>query len=66
MTVNDLRPGLTGLAQINGRDELDIDEKAAFDREYLKNISIALDIKCFLKTITAVLKSDGVAEGERK
>ena len=66
ITVNDLRPGLTGWAQINGRDELPIDEKAALDAKYLKNISLRFDIKCFLKTITAVLKSEGVAEGERK
>ena len=66
ITVNDLRPGLTGWAQINGRDELPIDEKAALDAQYLKNISLRFDIKCFLKTITAVLKSEGVAEGERK
>lgn len=66
ITVNDLRPGLTGWAQINGRDELEIEEKAAFDGEYLKNISLGFDIKCFLKTITSVLKKEGVSEGERK
>ena len=66
ITVNDLRPGLTGWAQINGRDELPIDEKAALDAQYLKNISLIFYIKCLLKTITAVIKREGVAEGERK
>lgn len=66
LTVNDLRPGLTGWAQINGRDELPVDIKAEYDGEYLKNMSLGFDIKCFLKTITAVLKSEGVVEGERR
>ena len=61
--ANDVRPGLTGWAQISGRDELEIDVKAAYDGEYVKNISLAFDIKCFLGTIKSVLKSEGVVEG---
>lgn len=61
--ANDVRPGLTGWAQISGRDELEIDVKAAYDGEYVKNISLSFDIKCFLGTITSVLKSEGVVEG---
>lgn len=61
--ANDLRPGLTGWAQINGRDELSIDVKARFDGEYVKKISFLFDCKCFFGTIAAVLRSDGVVEG---
>lgn len=61
--ANDIRPGLTGWAQISGRDELEIDVKAAFDGEYVEKISLGFDIKCFLGTITSVLKSEGVVEG---
>lgn len=61
--ANDVRPGLTGWAQINGRDELPIDVKARFDGEYVENISFAFDCKCFFGTIASVLKSDGVVEG---
>ena len=61
--ANDVRPGLTGWAQINGRDELPIDVKARFDGEYVKKMSFAFDCKCFFGTITSVLKSDGVVEG---
>ena len=61
--ANDVRPGLTGWAQINGRDELPIDVKARFDGEYVENMSFLFDCKCFLGTITSVLKSDGVVEG---
>ncbi len=61
--ANDVRPGLTGWAQINGRDELPIDVKARFDGEYVNNISFAFDCKCFFGTIASVLKSDGVVEG---
>lgn len=61
--ANDVRPGLTGWAQINGRDELPIDVKARLDGEYVKNISFGFDCKCFFGTITSVLKSDGVVEG---
>ena len=61
--ANDVRPGLTGWAQINGRDELPIDVKARFDGEYVKNLSFAFDCKCFFGTIASVLKHDGVVEG---
>ena len=61
--ANDVRPGLTGWAQINGRDELPIDVKARLDGEYMRNISFLFDCKCFFGTILSVLKSDGVVEG---
>ena len=61
--ANDVRPGLTGWAQINGRDELPIDVKARFDGEYVEKLSFAFDCKCFFGTIASVLKSDGVVEG---
>ena len=61
--ANDVRPGLTGWAQINGRDELPIDVKARLDGEYVENISFLFDCRCFLGTITSVLKHDGVVEG---
>ncbi|MBQ1687656.1 MAG: sugar transferase [Lachnospiraceae bacterium] len=61
--ANDVMPGLTGWAQINGRDELPIDVKAKLDGEYVEKMSFLFDCKCFLKTITSVLKHDGVVEG---
>ena len=61
--ANDVRPGLTGWAQINGRDELPIDVKARFDGEYVENLSCFFDLKCLLGTIKAVVSSDGVVEG---
>jgi O-antigen biosynthesis protein WbqP len=61
--ANDVRPGLTGWAQINGRDELPIEVKAKWDGEYVEKISFWMDIKCFFGTIVSVLKSDGVVEG---
>lgn len=61
--ANDILPGLTGWAQINGRDELPIDVKAKLDGEYVKRIGIRMDVKCFFGTITSVIKSDGVIEG---
>ncbi len=61
--ANDIRPGLTGWAQINGRDELEIEVKAKLDGDYVKRMSFLFDLKCFLGTITSVLKSDGVVEG---
>ncbi len=64
--ANNIRPGLTGWAQINGRDELDIDIKAGLDGEYTEKMGFLFDIKCFLCTITAVLKADGVVEGKTK
>ena len=61
--ANDVRPGLTGGAQINGRDELPIEVKARFDGEYVEKLSFLFDCKCFFGTIGAVLKHDGVVEG---
>ncbi len=61
--ANDVRPGLTGWAQINGRDELEIPVKAKLDGEYVEKMSFGFDIKCFFGTIGSVLKSDGVVEG---
>ena len=61
--ANDIRPGLTGWAQINGRDELPIEVKAKLDGEYVQRMSIGLDVKCFFGTIISVLKKDGVVEG---
>lgn len=61
--ANDLRPGLTGWAQINGRDELPIDVKARFDGEYVEKVGFFFDCKCFFGTIFSVLRSDGVVEG---
>ena len=61
--ANDVLPGLTGWAQINGRDELEIPVKAKYDGEYVQNMSFQFDFKCFVGTIFSVLKSDGVVEG---
>lgn len=61
--ANDVIPGLTGWAQINGRDELEIPVKAKLDGEYVEKMSFAFDVKCFFGTILSVLKSDGVVEG---
>ena len=61
--ANDILPGLTGWAQINGRDELPIEVKAAYDGEYVKRMSFLFDCKCFFGTIACVLKKEGVVEG---
>ena len=61
--ANNVKPGLTGWAQINGRDELEIPVKAKFDGEYVERMSFSFDCKCFFGTIKSVLKSDGVVEG---
>jgi len=61
--ANDIPPGLTGWAQINGRDELAIEVKAKLDGEYVEKISFWMDVKCFFGTIVSVVKSDGVVEG---
>lgn len=61
--ANDVRPGLSGWAQINGRDELEIPVKAKLDGDYVNNISFAFDLKCIFGTISSVLRSDGVVEG---
>lgn len=61
--ANDIRPGLTGWAQINGRDELEIPVKAKFDGEYVRKMSFLFDCKCFFGTVISVLRHDGVVEG---
>ncbi|WJV21043.1 sugar transferase [Rossellomorea marisflavi] len=61
--ANDVPPGLTGWAQINGRDELPIDVKAKLDGEYAEKISFRMDVKCFFGTILNVVMGDGVVEG---
>ena len=61
--ANDVRPGLTGWAQVNGRDELEIPVKARLDGEYVEKMSFLFDCKCFFRTILAVLRRDGVVEG---
>lgn len=61
--ANAVKPGLTGWAQINGRDELEISVKAKLDGEYVEKMGFFFDVKCFLGTITSVLKHDGVVEG---
>jgi O-antigen biosynthesis protein WbqP len=61
--ANDVPVGLTGWAQINGRDELPIEVKARLDGEYVERIGLMMDVKCFLMTIVSVVKSDGVVEG---
>ena len=61
--ANDIRPGLTGWAQINGRDELEIVEKAKLDGYYVEHLNLFMDIKCFIGTFISVLKSEGVVEG---
>ncbi|OMF32597.1 lipid carrier--UDP-N-acetylgalactosaminyltransferase [Paenibacillus sp. FSL H8-0548] len=61
--ANDIIPGLTGWAQINGRDELPIEVKSRLDGEYVEKMGLVMDTKCFFGTIVSVLKSDGVVEG---
>ena len=61
--ANDIKPGLTGWAQINGRDELPIEVKAKLDGEYVEKMSFHFDIRCFIGTLIRVVKSDGVIEG---
>lgn len=61
--ANDVKPGLTGWAQINGRDELEIPVKAKLDGEYVEKLSFGFDLKCFFGTIKSVLRHDGVVEG---
>ena len=64
--ANDVRPGLTGWAQINGRDELAIEVKARYDGEYVERMSFGFDCRCFFGTIGKVLRHDGVVEGGTK
>lgn len=61
--ANDIRPGLTGWAQINGRDELEIPVKAKLDGEYVKKMGFGMDVRCFFGTFASVLRADGVVEG---
>ncbi len=61
--ANDIRPGLTGWAQINGRDELEIVDKARLDGEYVKRMSLFMDVRCFFGTFLSVLGAKGVVEG---
>lgn len=62
--ANDILPGLTGWAQINGRDELSIVLKSKLDGDYVQNISLSMDLKCFFGTLVSVLKKEGIVEGE--
>lgn len=64
--ANDVRPGLTGWAQINGRDELDIFQKAKLDGEYVQKMGLMMDLSCFFGTFLKVLRAEGVREGSRK
>lgn len=64
-SANDIRPGLTGWAQVNGRDELEIHVKAKYDGEYVGKISFLFDLKIFFKTIINVFKHDGIVEGRQ-
>lgn len=61
--ANDVTPGLTGWAQVNGRDELEIEEKARYDGEYVRHITFKMDVTCFLMTIGSILRHKGVIEG---
>ena len=61
--ANDVLPGLTGWAQIHGRDELPISKKAELDGYYVQHLSFGLDVRCFFGTIKSVVKSEGVVEG---
>jgi len=61
--ANNIRPGLTGWAQINGRDTVSIEDKARYDGDYFENLGVKMDVKCFIGTIVTVLKRDGVLEG---
>ncbi len=61
--ANDIKPGLTGWAQINGRDELEIPVKARYDGEYAQNLGLKMDLKCFLGSVKVFAKDDSVVEG---
>lgn len=63
LNVHSVRPGLTGLAQVSGRDELPIPVKAAYDGEYVERMSFKLDVSLFFRTFISVAKSEGVVEG---
>ena len=61
--ANDILPGLSGWAQINGRDTVEIEDKARYDGNYVEQIGLKMDMKCFIGTVTTVLRKDGVVEG---
>lgn len=61
--ANDVRPGLTGWAQVNGRDELSIDVKSRLDGEYVQALSFVFDLKCLVRTFKSVSTADGIVEG---
>jgi O-antigen biosynthesis protein WbqP len=61
--ANDVPVGLTGWAQINGRDELEIEVKAKLDGEYAEKVGFVMDLRCFIGTIFSIVRSDGVVEG---
>ena len=65
-SANDVPVGLTGWAQVNGRDELSIEDKARFDGEYARKISLYMDVKCIIATVVSVISSRGVVEGRAK
>ena len=64
--ANDVPVGLTGWAQINGRDELEIEVKARLDGEYTKKMGFLMDVRCFFCTFLCVLRTEGVVEGNTK
>jgi O-antigen biosynthesis protein WbqP len=64
--VNRIKPGLTGWAQINGRDELNIELKAKYDGDYLENIGLIMDFRCFFDSFIYVLRTDGIIEGKKE
>ena len=64
--ANSLKPGITGWAQVNGRDEIPIDQKASLDGYYIDNVSFGLDLKILVLTFTTVLTAKGVSEGGPK
>ncbi len=64
--ANDILPGLTGWAQINGRDTLSVEMKTELDGYYVKHLSLIMDIRCIVKTIPYVLKRKGIVEGSGK
>lgn len=63
--ANDVKPGLTGWAQINGRDELEIPIKAKLDGEYVEKMNFGFDCKCFFGTVVSVFKAEGIVEGSQ-
>lgn len=64
--ANNIKPGLSGWAQINGRDNLTVEDKAYLDGEYVEKMSFRMDALCFFRTIVCVLKFDGIVEGNKE